>query len=47
MPWVGISHDLRNSPAHEWMETIEENRQVVARGNSFVTTRELAALGSA
>ena len=44
-PWIGISHDLKNSPAASWMEQIESNGQVVARGNSFVTTQHLAANG--
>lgn len=45
VPWIGISHDLKNSPVAAWMETIEENNQVAARGNSFITTQELAANG--
>ena len=44
-PWVGISHDLKNSPVAKWMQLIEDNGQVTTRGNSFVATRELAAMG--
>ena len=44
-PWIGISHDLKNAPAGAWMERIEARGQVVARGNSFVTTHDLAANG--
>ncbi len=45
MPWIGISHDLNNSPAGAWMQDIEAAGQIVTRGNSFITTRELSASG--
>jgi DNA-binding transcriptional LysR family regulator len=44
-PWIGISHDLKNSPVDAWMQRIEQGRQIVTRSNSFVTARELAASG--
>lgn len=44
-PWIGISHDLKNSPVDAWMQRIEQERQIVTRSNSFVAARELAASG--
>ncbi len=44
-PWIGLSHDLNNSPAGTWMQKIEKTGNVITRGNSFVTLRELAATG--
>ncbi len=44
-PWIGISRDLKNSPVDAWMQPIEASGCVVARANSFVAARELAASG--
>jgi DNA-binding transcriptional LysR family regulator len=41
--WVGIHHDLANSPVFNWMSEIEDRNPIAARANSFVAARELAA----
>ena len=44
-PWIGVSLALNNSPVGAWMQPIDLNNQIITRGNSFVTLRELAASG--
>jgi DNA-binding transcriptional LysR family regulator len=45
LPWIGVSHALENSPVADWMQRLKVESQIVARGNSFVTTCEMAANG--
>jgi len=44
-PWIGVSHALTNSPVGDWLQRIDQENQIITRGNSFVTLRELAACG--
>ena len=43
--WIGIHHDLANSPVFNWMTEIESRNPIAARVNSFVAAREMAAAG--
>ena len=43
--WIGIHHDLANSPVFAWMAEIERRNPIAAHANSFVAARELAAAG--
>jgi len=41
--WIGIHHDLANSPAFNWMGEIETRNPIAARVNTFVAARDLVA----
>jgi DNA-binding transcriptional LysR family regulator len=43
--WIGIHHDLANSPVFACMAEIKRRNPIAARANSFVAARELAAAG--
>lgn len=45
VPWIGIHHDLANSPVFNWMTDIENRNPIAARVNSFVAARDLAVAG--